>query len=888
MRRFKIPLYLLAMIFTFFGVSDAQIIDCDGIGASPNDTVRVISQFAAPGDTILVPISMVNDTGIATFETYLEYNTNILTPIEIGVDSLFDSLGNFTGLIQSQYDIKVEGRFLRTEIKQDNLGFDYLDTISNVQCVSEIDFPGGTGIGRVRIIGTFEDFFQPEVIIAKGTGTVMYMVFEVSETATHDALATVDFYSETIETRSEVFPYDIIRTDCLYNRYTDSTGTIDRRFTVFPGVVRIDTAHVQCDPPTVNSFTASPSTITTTGGSSTLAWSVSSNGTAVDSVVINNSVGSFTALTGSISVSPTATTSYTLTAYSGTCTSQGFAQVTVDIGGGGGTTNNLPVIQAVSGAPFTVNQGETVSFTVTATDADATDIITLSASSLPANSTFTQAVGSGTVSSTFSFTPDFNQSGSFAAVFTVSDNQGGTGSPLTVLINVNEIQNDRLFTTSAPDQRPVGGLQGTDAVYFPINLVTAQTVYGVQFDFFYDPVYFTVDSFVTTGRTVDYVVYDNIGATPGEIRVFSFGLANEPIVTVEDTTAILYAVMSIDSAAPPADYPVWFENGWESVNPDPDYPSLELVVDSGIIQVDYPGDVNLDRRINVADLVNVVASIINNFTLSNRQFDAADVVLNDTVDVFDLVGIINLVFDVPVTPAPPQIYGGDSGTVALAYSDLMAGGNEMIVVNSEMPVEIAAVELEIDYDPTAVKLGTPQLSAATSNLDINYVDNKAGKMKVLMHYTNPFGNQMIASGVAELLNIPVQALDDITEGNKEQLKITKANFSTSSSAKVEVSGVDSPNPLPNRFVLQQNYPNPFNPTTTIEFTIDASQQVRLEVFNILGQHIKTLADEYLNGGTHIYEWDATDQSGRRVSTGIYLYRLNADQTTESKKMLFLK
>ncbi|MFQ5454333.1 MAG: FlgD immunoglobulin-like domain containing protein, partial [Candidatus Zixiibacteriota bacterium] len=552
-------------------------------------------------------------------------------------------------------------------------------------------------------------------------------------------------------------------------------------------------------------------------------------------------------------------------------------------------TNNPPVIQSVSGNPFTINQGETVLFSVIATDADASDIITLRATSLPPNANFNTVTGTSSVTGNFSFTPDFTQTGSLAATFEADDGQGGIATML-VVINVIELENDRLFSTSALGQEPVGGLKGKGDVYLPINLITSQTVYGVQFDFFYNPSYFKVDSFVVTGRTADYVVYENIGQIPGEVRIVAFSLANEPIINIVDTTAIMYVVLSIDSLTAEGNYNFAFKNGWESVNPDPNYPSLALVTDSGIIQVDRLGDPNLDQHIDVADLVSIVAHIINNFTFNARQFDAADLIVNDTVNVFDLVGVINLIYGIPVTPAPPQYYDDLPATISLAYNDLPAGSNELMLVHSEIPTDIAAVELEINYDPASVTLGKPTLAEDASGLDIRYSDNDYGKLKVLLHFTNPFNSsQLIREGKANLINIPIIAEDAIISGDKEQLSITKALFATPSAAMVNVEGFNnSNNPLPVTFRLSQNYPNPFNPTTRIDFSIEKQEHVILNIYNILGQQVNSLIDENMPAGSYSIIWDATDDNGNKVATGIYLYKLQVDQKTKSKKMLFLK
>ena len=94
--------------------------------------------------------------------------------------------------------------------------------------------------------------------------------------------------------------------------------------------------------------------------------------------------------------------------------------------------------------------------------------------------------------------------------------------------------------------------------------------------------------------------------------------------------------------------------------------------------------------------------------------------------------------------------------------------------------------------------------------------------------------------------------------------------------------------LPDDFVLQQNYPNPFNPTTTIEYSIPTRSHVTIEVFNVLGQKVRTLLDESKSVGSYQVEWSGTDDAGRPVSTGVYLYRLSSSNSVLQKRMLLLK
>ncbi len=85
-----------------------------------------------------------------------------------------------------------------------------------------------------------------------------------------------------------------------------------------------------------------------------------------------------------------------------------------------------------------------------------------------------------------------------------------------------------------------------------------------------------------------------------------------------------------------------------------------------------------------------------------------------------------------------------------------------------------------------------------------------------------------------------------------------------------------------------NYPNPFNPITDIKFSLTQEADVKLGVFNVLGQTVKVLIDESLPTGDHTVTWDGTDASGRQVASGIYFYKIVAGDFIQSRKMVLLK
>ncbi|HQP27399.1 MAG TPA: FlgD immunoglobulin-like domain containing protein, partial [Candidatus Syntrophosphaera sp.] len=108
---------------------------------------------------------------------------------------------------------------------------------------------------------------------------------------------------------------------------------------------------------------------------------------------------------------------------------------------------------------------------------------------------------------------------------------------------------------------------------------------------------------------------------------------------------------------------------------------------------------------------------------------------------------------------------------------------------------------------------------------------------------------------------------------------------------VNSGGVDSSDPnIPalDAPVLSQNYPNPFNPETTISFSLPASGEANLAVYNLKGQKVKSLVSQILTAGDHSVVWDGRDEQGLPVASGIYFSRLCFSDQTLQKKMVLAK
>ncbi|MDG1223794.1 MAG: T9SS type A sorting domain-containing protein [Candidatus Marinimicrobia bacterium] len=93
---------------------------------------------------------------------------------------------------------------------------------------------------------------------------------------------------------------------------------------------------------------------------------------------------------------------------------------------------------------------------------------------------------------------------------------------------------------------------------------------------------------------------------------------------------------------------------------------------------------------------------------------------------------------------------------------------------------------------------------------------------------------------------------------------------------------------PEKHTLYQNYPNPFNPNTTLSYILSRASFVNITVYDMAGKAIKTIINSSQNAGLKKVEWNATNDKNEPVSAGLYIYKMQTNEFTKTKKMLLLK
>ena len=125
-----------------------------------------------------------------------------------------------------------------------------------------------------------------------------------------------------------------------------------------------------------------------------------------------------------------------------------------------------------------------------------------------------------------------------------------------------------------------------------------------------------------------------------------------------------------------------------------------------------------------------------------------------------------------------------------------------------------------------------------------------------------------------------------------RIKIAPATSKTlppSSSVSVTVVVANkSKSLLPEGFSLSQNYPNPVNLETVIKYALPEDCHVELTIYNMLGQKVKTLVNQYQDAGYKMVHWNGRDDKGYEIASGLYFYKIKTPKYTESKKMIFVE
>ncbi len=280
------------------------------------------------------------------------------------------------------------------------------------------------------------------------------------------------------------------------------------------------------------------------------------------------------------------------------------------------------------------------------------------------------------------------------------------------------------------------------------------------------------------------------------------------------------------------------------------------------------GDVNQNgMAYEVGDAVRLAAHLSGRATLTLQQLINSDV--NQDGRMGTLTDLVLLIKEIIEQQTVPQDEGDGSEEPALVrITD--QGSQTSIRLESERPMGGALLVFK-DQDLNAEDV---ELADLADDVDV-YTSRVGDEFRVLLMGRDakplPVGDRLVSLKRGHLEMAAVSLAD--CQG---ELVRAKSEYDQGS--------------LPTRFALDQNYPNPFNPSTSISYYVgtETAARVSLRIYNVAGQLVKTLVDEEKAPGEYRVMWDGKNEQGDDVASGVYFYRLNVLDYSDSKRMLLLK
>jgi hypothetical protein len=312
------------------------------------------------------------------------------------------------------------------------------------------------------------------------------------------------------------------------------------------------------------------------------------------------------------------------------------------------------------------------------------------------------------------------------------------------------------------------------------------------------------------------------------------------------------------------------------------------------------GDPNNDVNINVADITTIIDQIIGKRSFSFVDSLKADMNKDGLIDTSDVNQLIGTILDRPTvfatlppfiperTAGPKSDERADSPRSSRFFADARTefeSTPQGLRLNMENTVPVRGIEVRIRLKDSSVVVN-----------NANYLFSRAQQMNVVMRTADnelrliaySLQNNEILPGTGSIIRLP-----KITSA--AQIETTQVILSVASNIAVTPEAVvvtAAAGKYPVTYRLEQNYPNPFNGATTIQYDIPdvktTETKVAIQIFNVLGQKVKTLINTPHDPGQYKVTWNGTDESGNQVSSGIYFYRLITKNHLTTKKMIYVK
>ena len=290
------------------------------------------------------------------------------------------------------------------------------------------------------------------------------------------------------------------------------------------------------------------------------------------------------------------------------------------------------------------------------------------------------------------------------------------------------------------------------------------------------------------------------------------------------------------------------------------------------------GDATLDFAVDLADYIAVV-NHINLSPLTGQGLLNADVNNDGFINALDAANILSFI-DHGIWPNTSV--GG--GSLIFASATVNQDGVLRFPFTLSAGTDVRSLEIELTYNESQVDYKSFVQLLCGDKYHVNATRVSDGVTRFIFSAADESDGYLVPAEIMFNIkgdpNAPIiiNSTYSINGGDFEQGPEYSANG---------VTGVDNET-LPENFSVSQNYPNPFNPSTSIEYSIPEKGLVTIKIYDILGRVVNTLVNEKLNAGYYSTTWNSVDNTGMKVSSGIYFYRVVNGANVVTKKMMLIK
>lgn len=432
------------------------------------------------------------------------------------------------------------------------------------------------------------------------------------------------------------------------------------------------------------------------------------------------------------------------------------------------------------------------------------------------------------------------------------------------------------------------GLPGPGSYTIPINLRNVTPLKGLIFKIKDVPDSLVVTNVTVVGRASGFRA-ENV-AVGGTHKILVFPVGASPKLIEAGNGTILNLTVSVKPTAARGSKATVSVDSLKAANTT--QASVTVYTKNGYFWYGIKGDIRADGSVDLFDVLRLIDVVLGRQPAPTEyERWASDLNSDGLVDVADITALIDLAVAGTPRVSDDSFTEPTSGAAEISMSALPRDvkGTVSLPVLLKSTAPVSGLQFAFKLDSRRFRIAQPQLTEISREMSVA-LHAEGDEVRVMLYSLT---GEPLPLQEGTVLQVPVTIAEPLTR--EENLKITAALAGTTNGGRLDTrigSDAGLQAAVPESFALLQNNPNPFNMTTRITFEVpnlpQGAAQIKLTVFNAQGQEVRILVNEKRSPGKYTVNWDGRDDSGDYVSSGVYFYKMTADNVVLTKKLAVTK